>query len=42
MDIPVTDATPSVPVMFGGPVETDRGYVLHSNERSKQSRNAWP
>ncbi len=33
MDIPVTDATPRVPVMFGGPVETDRGYVLHSNER---------
>jgi len=34
MDIPVTDSTPRVPVMFGGPVETDRGYVLHSNERS--------
>lgn len=34
MDIPVTNATPGVPVMFGGPVETDRGYVLHSNERS--------
>jgi putative transcriptional regulator len=33
MDIPVTDATPSTPVMFGGPVETERGYVLHSNER---------
>ncbi|HTP78229.1 MAG TPA: YqgE/AlgH family protein [Rhizomicrobium sp.] len=32
MKIPVTDATPSVPVMFGGPMETDRGYVLHSNE----------
>ena len=37
MDIPVTDATPSVPVMFGGPVETDRGYVLHSNERASVS-----
>src|SRR5471030_3128230 len=34
MDIEVSDATPSTPVMFGGPVETDRGYVLHSNERS--------
>ena len=34
MDIPVTESTPRVPVMFGGPVETDRGYVLHSNERS--------
>jgi putative transcriptional regulator len=31
MDIPVTPATPRNPVMFGGPVETDRGYVLHSN-----------
>jgi putative transcriptional regulator len=34
MDIPVSDLTPRVPVMFGGPVETDRGYVLHSNERN--------
>jgi putative transcriptional regulator len=34
MDIPVTDATPRASVMFGGPVETDRGYVLHSNERA--------
>jgi len=34
MDIEVTDSTPSTPVMFGGPVETERGYVLHSNERS--------
>src|SRR6185437_14242441 len=25
MDIPVTDSTPRVPVMFGGPVETERG-----------------
>ena len=37
MDIPVTDTTPSVPVMFGGPVETDRGYVLHSSERANVS-----
>lgn len=34
MDIPVTEMTPRIPVMFGGPVETDRGYVLHSNEPS--------
>ena len=34
MDIPVSDATPRTTVMFGGPVDTDRGYVLHSNERS--------
>ena len=32
MDIPVVDATPRVPVMFGGPVEVDRGYVLHSSQ----------
>jgi putative transcriptional regulator len=32
MEIPVSDATPQTPVMFGGPVGTDRGYVLHSNE----------
>lgn len=34
MEIEVSDATPRTPVMFGGPVETERGYVLHSNERS--------
>src|ERR1700712_1676938 len=34
MDIPVTEATPRKPVLYGGPVETDRGYVLHGNERT--------
>jgi putative transcriptional regulator len=34
MDIPVTESTPRVPVMFGGPVETDRGYVLHTSQRN--------
>jgi putative transcriptional regulator len=34
MDIPVTAATSSKPVLFGGPVDTDRGYVLHGMERS--------
>jgi putative transcriptional regulator len=34
MEIEVTEATPRAPVMFGGPVDTDRGYVLHSNEQS--------
>ncbi len=34
MEIEVSDATPRTPVMFGGPVETERGYVLHSNDRS--------
>src|ERR1700704_2548819 len=33
MDIPVTEATPRNPVLFGGPVDTDRGYVLHGHER---------
>ena len=37
MDIPVTDATPLSPVMLGGPVEMDRGYVLHSNQRTNIS-----
>jgi putative transcriptional regulator len=36
MDIPVTDVTSKAPVLFGGPVETDRGYILHSNERSNR------
>jgi putative transcriptional regulator len=36
MDIPVTDATSKAPVLFGGPVDTGRGYILHSNERSNR------
>ncbi|MEI9992307.1 MAG: YqgE/AlgH family protein [Rhizomicrobium sp.] len=32
MDIETTDATSSKPVLFGGPCETDHGYVLHSAE----------
>jgi putative transcriptional regulator len=27
-------------VLFGGPVETDRGYILHSNERSNRPATA--
>jgi putative transcriptional regulator len=34
MDIAVTPATSAKPVLFGGPVETDRGYVLHGPEHS--------
>ncbi|HEX4304176.1 MAG TPA: YqgE/AlgH family protein [Rhizomicrobium sp.] len=37
MDIPVTDATPRNPVLYGGPVETDRGYVLHSADRTHRN-----
>ncbi|HSC19552.1 MAG TPA: YqgE/AlgH family protein [Rhizomicrobium sp.] len=32
LDLPVTDRTPNSPVLFGGPVETGRGFVLHSGE----------
>ena len=34
MDIEVSGVTPSNPILFGGPVDTDRGYVLHGNERA--------
>jgi putative transcriptional regulator len=34
MDIPVAPRAPGRPVLFGGPVDTDRGYILHSNERT--------
>ncbi len=37
MDIPVTAATSRMPVLFGGPVDTDRGYILHGNEPSRRS-----
>jgi putative transcriptional regulator len=37
MDIPMTEACPRNPVLFGGPVETDRGYVLHGSERAKRA-----
>ncbi|HEY0107887.1 MAG TPA: YqgE/AlgH family protein [Rhizomicrobium sp.] len=32
MDIAVTPKTSNRPVLFGGPVETDRGYVLHGRD----------
>jgi putative transcriptional regulator len=32
LDVPVTSKTPSSSVMYGGPVETGRGFVLHSGE----------
>lgn len=37
MDIAVTDQTPRNAVLFGGPVETDRGYVLHGTERTSRA-----
>jgi putative transcriptional regulator len=32
LDISVKDDAPDAPVLFGGPVETGRGFVLHSSE----------
>jgi putative transcriptional regulator len=40
MHIPVTNATSMAPVLFGGPVDTDRGYILHSNERGNRPATA--
>lgn len=36
MDIAVSDQTSVKPVLFGGPCETDHGYVLHGQERSNR------
>jgi putative transcriptional regulator len=36
MEIGTGPATPDRPVLFGGPVETDRGYVLHNNDRANR------
>ena len=40
MDIPVTSATSTAPVLLGGPVDTGRGYILHSSERSSRPATA--
>jgi putative transcriptional regulator len=40
MEIPVSATTSTAPVLFGGPVDTDRGYILHSNERSNRPATA--
>ena len=36
MEIVVDPATPNPAVLFGGPVETDRGYVLHGTDRASR------
>jgi len=36
MDIEVTDDAPRTPVLYGGPVDTDHGYVLHGSERANR------
>jgi putative transcriptional regulator len=32
LEMPVTEHTPDIPVLSGGPVETGRGFVLHSGD----------
>ncbi len=32
LDIQVGPKTPDFPILFGGPVDTGRGFVLHSND----------
>ncbi|MBV9570622.1 MAG: YqgE/AlgH family protein [Alphaproteobacteria bacterium] len=32
LDLPVSEKTPDSAILFGGPVETGRGFVLHSGE----------
>lgn len=32
LDLPVSDSTPESAILFGGPVETGRGFVLHTGE----------
>jgi len=32
LDLSVTPATPNFPILYGGPVETGRGFVLHSGD----------
>ncbi|HEY4124945.1 MAG TPA: YqgE/AlgH family protein, partial [Rhizomicrobium sp.] len=36
LKIDVTAATPHAPILFGGPVQTGRGFVLHSGEFESQ------
>ncbi|HTO40718.1 MAG TPA: YqgE/AlgH family protein [Rhizomicrobium sp.] len=37
LDIGVTAQTPDFPILFGGPVQTGRGFVLHSGEFESES-----
>src|SRR6185437_10800787 len=32
LELPVSEKTPNADILFGGPVETGRGFVLHSGE----------
>jgi putative transcriptional regulator len=37
MDIDVGEKAANARVMYGGPVDTDHGYILHANERANRS-----
>jgi putative transcriptional regulator len=32
LDVPVSENTPALPIHYGGPVESGRGFVIHSDE----------
>ena len=32
LELDITDTTPDMPVLYGGPVQTGRGFVLHSSD----------
>lgn len=32
LELGITDGTPDLPVLYGGPVQTGRGFVLHSSD----------
>jgi putative transcriptional regulator len=36
LELQVTNKTPDMPVLYGGPVETGRGFVLHSGDYESQ------
>lgn len=40
LDIDTGPDTPRLPIHFGGPVETGRGFVLHSPEPAREDRAA--
>jgi putative transcriptional regulator len=36
LELGITASTPDFPVLYGGPVQTGRGFVLHSNDYESQ------
>ncbi|HVZ91186.1 MAG TPA: YqgE/AlgH family protein [Rhizomicrobium sp.] len=37
LDLKVTDRTPDAPILFGGPVGTGQGFVLHTSDATSQA-----